>query len=131
MWDECIKTYMGVKEGLQSDGSSKFDEGTLEPLVLALSEGTTTLLDLTQRLGLDLTGEDGVTRRRATSLLALLLELLSVKEAGSGYFGTRAHQVGVLLDFFLARFSDYPSLLPSIRAICALLRVIEHLPGPH
>jgi len=131
MWDECIKTYMGVKEGLQIDGSSKFDEGTLEPLVLALSEGTTTLLDLTQRLGLDLTGEDGVTRRRATSLLALLLELLSVKEAGSGYFGTRAHQVGVLLDFFLARFSDYPSLLPSIRAICALLRVIEHLPGPH
>ena len=123
-----------------ADGTSALDG----PLLGALADSlpATSLTAITTALGPQLTSEDGLLRRRATALLAGLLEVLCPLPApgaagaggggsggGGGYLHERAPAVCVLLDFFLERFSDFPSLLPALRATRALLRVIESRPA--
>lgn len=86
--------------------------------------------ELIRGMGTYLTHGDGDVRRKATAVLAAVLE----HWAAAGLYDNvvlRPDSVSILLGFFCARLGDYPSVAPCIRGIRALLQVAEAKPDSH
>lgn len=86
------------------------------------------LIELIKNMGPYLTHGDGHVRRRATGVLAGILER-AVETSETQFLTSKADSFRPLLSFFLERLGDYPSVPPCLRAAKALLRVVEAQPN--
>lgn len=102
----------------------------LSPLVAQLPPaGGASLLELVAHLQPAILSDDVSSRRRAMELLASVLELAP----GEALLARGGAAMPPLFDFCASRLEDGPSLLPSLRALLALLRRLETSdvqPGP-
>ena len=98
--------------------------------VSSLRRGTASLDTLVRDMGPFLTDTDGAVRRRATALLALVVEELARNDVGGEPFFATHEKTRVLCSFFGARLGDYVSIGSCLRALRALLEFVARRPTP-
>jgi hypothetical protein len=129
----CVHTFLSAPRAPRGalalfDPLPTNEVALLEPLValLAADIAPLPLGALVAQLQSEMTSLDVTTRRAAMELLAGVLELAP---AGA-LLGAGGSAAPPLFEFCLARLDDGPSLLPSLRALMALLRLLEGVPAP-
>ena len=105
-------------------------EPAISDSLVLLKNGASTLEALVHDLGPYLTDTDSSVRKRATALLALIVEVLAHDTSESGYL-VKNEKVRVLCAFFGARLGDYASIGVCLRALRALLGFSAHVSSPN
>lgn len=101
----------------------------IQAVLASLRSGARTLDGLVQDMGPFLTDTDGAVRRRATALLAIVVEDLARDVSDSSFF-SKQDKTRVLCSFFGARLGDYVSIASCLRALRALLGFASGRPTP-
>src|SRR5947209_8777250 len=109
----CVKQYITVSNTME------MQQTALQQLLSYYNKNEVSMLNLIQLLNIELISLDDKLRNRATMLLA---EILTQTKCPI----TNSQQLNILINFFISRLADVPSLLPSLHALIALVQV--HFP---
>ena len=113
--DQFLEVHANLKAYVEANGDGVTEESALQAISKVLNDKELAITDLIEMLEKYLTSSNDQERNRASLLLADLLDHSALQL----YLPTAA--VHLLVVFFCHRLSDYPSVLPSLKALIALV----------